>query len=105
MNKSVLWSTYEQDSINTKGKAPHDLIRRKEVAWRRDSEKCNRCGTKTRLMESHIMYVKDIDKGGTYHFENITLLCSDCYRLLNSRKDKIPKDLKIQDELLKKALF
>lgn len=106
VNKGSLWATYEQESKPLNGKSPKDLIRRKEVSWRRDHEKCNRCGIKIRLMESHLMLVKSIEKGGTYHFENIAILCSDCYRLLNSKNpESTAKDLKLQETLMDKAII
>ena len=106
VHPDVLWTTYEQDAKPMNKKAPKDLPRRKEVAWRRDNQCCDRCGTKVRLLESQLMLVKRIENGGTYHFENLMTLCSDCHRILRSTEvNNTMRDLHIQDQLLNKALF
>lgn len=103
VSNTLLWSSYENDSRVLKNRAPTDLIRRKELAWRRDGESCNRCGQKIKLLESHISFAKNIEDGGTYHFENLAILCNDCYRINNS--NSYICDLHLENTLMRKALF
>lgn len=100
---NLIWSSYENDSLAVKNKAPSDIKRRKELAWKRDGEHCDRCGQKTKLLDSHLSFAKNIEDGGTYHFENLVTLCSDCYRIVNSKVQV--RDLHLEEILMKKAQF
>lgn len=82
--KDKLWTNYEEKS-KSNAKTPSDWSQRRELAWNRDHEKCNRCGTKSKLNDSMNIFVKDISDGGGYNVENIITLCSDCYRIINSK--------------------
>lgn len=104
VEKDLLWQTYEFDSTPKKDKLPKDWLRRKDTAWKRDNCQCSRCGTKITINDSQLHLVKDIEVGGTYHFENLMITCNDCYRLLNS--DNIGKTIKylnITDTLMNKV--
>ncbi len=103
LNHDLLWASYESESKPFNQKAPKDLIRRKELAWKRDKEACDRCGQKVKLLEAHLTFAKEIQDGGSYHFENLTILCNDCYRIKNS--SSCVKDLHLENILMKKALF
>lgn len=104
VNKDMLWATYEMDSIPKKGPVK-DLIKRKEYLLKRDDNRCNRCGKYIKKDSSNIELVKSVEDGGTYHFENLTLLCSDCSRIVNSKNpSNILLDLSIYDLLFKKYI-
>jgi 5-methylcytosine-specific restriction endonuclease McrA len=105
VNPDILWTTYEQESVKPKGKTPQDLQRRKEIAFRRDQQKCIRCGTSIKLENSYIHYVKKLENAGTFHLENIAITCIDCNRILSDNPPKQIKDLHIYGLLMKKALF
>lgn len=103
--KENLWVTYEQNCKPANKKAPSDLSKRKEVALRRNKSKCDRCGTPLNLKLANILFVKPLVKGGTYSLENITVVCSDCQRLIsNNDPEKIALDLQISENLFKKSL-
>lgn len=99
----LLWASYENDSKPPKDKVPKDLIRRKELSWRRDNQSCDRCGQKIKLLDSHLCFARKLEDGGTYHFENLAILCSDCYRI-NTTKSNI-SDLHLENVLMEKATF
>jgi len=105
VEKSLLWQTYEIDSLPKKDKLPKDWLRRKDTAWKRDHCKCKRCGSKIKMNDTQIYILKEIENGGTYHFENLLTTCNDCYRILNSEDiGKISKSLHITDTLMNKIL-
>lgn len=104
IKKELLWTSYEIDS-EPKKQAPKDLAKRKELVISRDHNKCNRCGKSIKINTSMLVLIKNIDKGGTYHFENLTILCNDCYRLENSKNPtNILRELNIYDILVHKYL-
>lgn len=99
-----LWDTYQKNSKPLKSKLPADWSRRKDLAWKRDNKFCKRCGHETSFDSAQIAFVKPIEEGGTYHFENLYTLCSDCYRLLNSEdKNKTAKSLDIYDKMMQRV--
>ncbi|MBU3015871.1 HNH endonuclease [Poseidonibacter lekithochrous] len=101
ISREKLWSTYEEKSFSNP-KTPNDWIERRELAWIRDENKCNRCGMEIKLDDTFTTFAKDIAQGGGYNFENIIILCSDCNKVLN---DKNPKNtiasLNLNDALIK----
>lgn len=99
-----LWSTYEQNSRPPKGKSPSDLSRRKELLWMKQKKACERCGKTIKLDNSALKFIKELNEGGTYHFENMIILCHDCNKILN-RKSLSGRDLLITDELMNRATF
>jgi len=99
--KEKLWSTYEEKSFSNP-KTPNDWKKRRELAWIRDENKCNRCGTQLKMDDFFTTFVKDIAKGGGYNFENIIVLCSDCNKTLNTQNPKNSiASLLLNDKLLK----
>ena len=105
INKDLIWGSYEIDSIPKKNSTPKDLLKRKDLTFKRDNEKCNRCGKKIKMDTSMLFLLKDIDAGGTYHFENLTVLCNDCYKVVNSKNpQKLLNDLHLSHILKKKYL-
>ena len=94
------WTGYEEKSFSNP-KTPSDWQERRELAWQRDKNKCNRCGTDIKLEDVFTTFAKDIAKGGGYNFENIIILCSDCNKIINSKnpKNTIPS-LQLNDALM-----
>lgn len=105
VKKELLWSSYEKDSIPQKNAAPKDLQRRKELILTRDKNACSRCGKIVKKDNSMLITIKDIKAGGTYHFENLTILCQDCNKVVNSDgSKKVLKDLLVYTQLFKKFI-
>ncbi len=103
--KESLWGGYEANSRLVKdNKRPTDWARRKEAAWNRDNGKCNRCGTKTKLVDSQALLAKQMKDGGGFNLENIVILCSDCAKVIKSEnKQRTAKDLNLTYKLMKKV--
>ena len=105
ISKDLLWQSYEIDSTPKKGHAPKDLAKRKDFVLKRDNNRCNRCGKYIKMDTSALTFIKELEDGGTYHFENLTVLCNDCNRVIKSQNpSNILKDLHIYDELLKRYI-
>lgn len=103
ISKEHLWPTYEIDSIPKKNTPVKDLAKRKEYLLKRDLNRCSRCAKHVLNDNSTILMIKDVENGGTYHFENLALVCNDCNRIINSKNpSNVIKDLAIYDQLLKK---
>ena len=101
ISKENLWTGYDEKSKSST-KLPSDWKQRKELAWRRDNQRCNRCKTVCSLDNSFTNFAKDIEKGGGYNFENIITLCSDCNRILNSTNQKRTiSSLNLNDTLMR----
>lgn len=101
VEKDKLWRGYEEKSFSNP-KTPSDWKERRELAWQRDKNKCDRCGTKIKLEDVFTTFAKDIAKGGGYNFENIIILCSDCNKVINSKNPKNTiASLQLNDTLMK----
>lgn len=99
--REKLWTNYEEKSFSNP-KTPNDWQERRELAWMRDENKCNRCGTQIKLDDVFTTFAKDIAKGGGYNFENIIILCSDCNKVLNTKNPKNTiASLNLNDQLMK----
>ena len=105
VSRDKLWSSYDNNSKLLKdNKFPIDWSQRKEAAWIRDKNKCNRCGTKIKLIDSQALLAKQMRNGGGFNLENIVILCSDCARLVRtSNIEKTSRDLLISDRLMKRV--
>ncbi len=105
VSRDKLWSSYDNNSKLLKdNKFPIDWNQRKEAAWIRDKNKCNRCGTKIKLIDSQALLAKQMRNGGGFNLENIVILCSDCARLVRtSNIEKTSRDLLISDRLMKQV--
>jgi len=102
--RDMLWGNYEKESI-PQNNTPNNLLRRKELVIKRDNYRCNRCGYPIKTDTSMLFLVKDIEKGGTYHFENLTVLCNDCNKIIHSdNPEKLMNDLNIYFTLKKRYL-
>ncbi len=103
--KNKLWNNYEKNSKLIKdNKLPIDWIQRKEVAWLRDDNKCNRCGKKIKLLDTHILLAKQMRNGGGFNLENIIIVCSDCNRVIKSSNiGRTVRNLRILDNLMRKV--
>jgi len=105
ISKELIWSTYEIDSIPKKNSIPKDLTKRKDLTLKRDKQKCNRCGKNVKMDTSMLFLIKNVIDGGTYHFENLTILCNDCYKIQNSTNpEKLLNDLHLTHILKKRYL-
>lgn len=101
ISRDKLWTSYEEKSFSNP-KTPIDWQERRELAWVRDENKCNRCGTQIKLDDVFTAFAKDISKGGGYNFENIIILCSDCNKVLNVKNPKNTiASLHLNDVLMK----
>lgn len=100
--KEKLWPTYID---NPKCSSyPNDWLQRKEFAYTRDNKSCKRCGKNLlNLNEVYSSFVRPIKDGGSFNFENILTLCSDCNKILDSNLEKssLINSLKLYDDLLK----
>ncbi len=98
VSKDKLWTGYEEKSKSAEQK-PSDWKARRELAWNRDNQRCNRCGQVIKLNEAQIDFVKSIKSGGGYNIENLVVLCGDCNKITNNQNIK-PSTLEIQDKLM-----
>ena len=105
ISKDKIWSGYDSNSKLLKdNKLPIDWAQRKEAAWMRDNNKCNRCGTKTKLVDASALLAKQMRNGGGFNLENIVILCSDCSRIIKSSNvEKTSRDLHILDNLIRRV--
>lgn len=105
LSKDKLWSGYDQNSKLIKdNKRPIDWAQRKEAAWFREDGKCDRCGSKSKLIDSNALLAKQMKDGGGFNLENIVILCNDCTRVIKSSNlEKTRKDLQILDNLMRKV--
>ena len=103
--KDKLWSSYNTNSTLLKdNKFPVDWNQRKEAAWIRDRNKCNRCGNKIKLLDAQVLLAKQMKNGGGFNLENIVILCSDCARVIRSSNiERTSKDLIILDNLMRRV--
>lgn len=100
IEKEKLWTNYIEKS-KSNPKYPNDWAQRKELAWKRDDKCCNRCGDKLTLDNAFSIFVKKIENGGGYNFENIIILCSDCNKIVNSTNAKNTiHSLSLNDKLM-----
>lgn len=105
ISKNKRWNGYEQNSVLIKdNKLPKDWAQRKESAWYRDEGKCNRCGCKSKLADTHALLAKQMRNGGGFNLENVVILCNDCTRIIKSANlERTRKDLQILDNLMRKV--
>ena len=105
VEKDKLWNGYDSNSKLLKdNKLPIDWSQRKEAAWFREEGKCNRCGIKSRLVDSNALLAKQMKNGGGFNLENIVILCNDCTRVIKSANlEKTRKGLNILDNLMRKV--
>ncbi len=105
VSKDKLWSSYDNNSKLVKdNKLPIDWNQRKEAAWIRDNNRCNRCGAKIKLIDSHALLAKQMKNGGGFNLENIVILCNDCTRVIKSANlERTRRDLNIQDHLMRRV--
>lgn len=100
--KSKLWQNFVENPKNDR--LPTDWAMRKEFAFNRDKNLCNRCNHLIKdVKDAQTSFVKDIDNGGSYSFENIIIFCPNCKKVVdsNTSKDNVISSLELYDELLK----
>ena len=98
---SKLWSSYAFNSKPNKTKLPEDWLQRKAIVFERDEKTCQRCSKKIPIKESDMFLLTPLENGGQYYFENLLLLCLDCMKIENQKRDEKLnlKYLDIKDEL------
>lgn len=54
------------------------------------------------MTDAYTAFVKEIKDGGTFHFENIIILCFDCYKIVDFNQNDSKGNLHIflNDKLL-----
>jgi hypothetical protein len=95
-----MWGTYVFDSKPNKDKIPKDWLKRKLAVMNRDKKICLRCSKKSSSKDSQIFLILPIKDGGQYFIENMVLLCEDCNKIENQKRDdKKINFLHLKDEL------
>ena len=100
VKKEILWSGYGVNSQPNK-KIPQDFLRRKELVFFRDDGICNRCGNiMDKIQKSSIILAQGSGENGGYNIENLILLCSNCYNLIQNQDKSFSEiPLRIRDDL------
>ena len=104
-NRSIpshkLWGSYTFNSKPDKKKLPEDWLQRKALVFERDKKTCQRCSKKLVIQKSDLLMITPLEKGGQYYFENLLLVCIDCMKIENQKRDDrlTLKYLDIKDEL------
>ncbi|HIP13301.1 MAG TPA: HNH endonuclease [Arcobacter sp.] len=96
-----LWSSYVLNSKPISKKLPEDWLKRKAIIFQRDDKSCQKCSKVIDIKNSDIYMIKSLNDSGQYYLENLTLLCLDCFKIENLKRDesKTIKYLDIKDEL------
>ena len=96
-----LWGSYTFNSKPNKTKLPEDWLQRKALVFERDEKSCQRCSKTIKIQNSDIFLITSLEDGGQYYFENLLLLCTDCMKVENQKRDETLKlkYLDIKDEL------
>ena len=100
VKKEILWSGYGVNSQPSK-KIPQDFLRRKELVFFREEGICNRCGNiMDKIQKSSIILAQESGENGGYNIENLILLCSSCYNLIQNQDKSFSEiPLRIRDDL------
>ena len=100
VKKEILWSGYGVNSQPNK-KIPQDFLRRKELVFFREEGICNRCGNiMDKIQKSSIILAQGSGENGGYNIENLILLCSSCYNLIQNQDKSFSEiPLRIRDDL------
>ena len=100
VKKEILWSGYGVNSQPSK-KIPQDFLRRKELVFFREEGICNRCGNiMDKIQKSSIILAQESDENVGYNIENLILLCSNCYNLIQNQDKSFSEiPLRIRDDL------
>lgn len=96
--QELQWSSYIFNSEPNKNKLPKDWMQRKNALLTRDHKECLRCSTSVDINSVHIYMIRSLEKGGTYHLENLIPVCGDCEIILTNNTKKIAH-LKLKEEL------
>lgn len=88
IDHEFIWETYQINSKPLKGKMPPDLSRRKDALLFRDKHTCQRCSFDINKDNMRIYFLRSIEDGGDYSFENMLSVCNDCHRILHSNEIK-----------------
>ena len=100
VKKDLIWSGYGINSQPSK-KIPQDFLRRKELVFFREQGTCNRCGhVMDKIQKSSIILAQESEENGGYNVENLILLCSNCYNLIQNQDKSFSEiPLRIRDDL------
>ncbi len=88
IDHKYIWDSYVVNSKPPKGKTPMDIKKRKEALLFRDKHTCQRCSKDLNIDTLKIYFLKPLEDGGDYSFENMISVCSDCSRVLLSKDIK-----------------
>ncbi len=100
IENNKLWESYQNNSVSNT-KLPSDWPRRRELVWQRDEKVCQRCKRSLKLDEVQIFFLRNIEDGGTYYFENMLELCIDCSKILSTPQGtSVWQTLPLYDELM-----
>jgi len=92
-----IWSSYAFNSKPQKNKLPSDWLQRKSVVFLRDKKTCQRCSKLVDIKNSDLYIIKPIEQGGQYYIENLVLLCTDCKKIEESKRNSENNKIKYLD--------
>jgi len=103
LKTNKLWSSYVIYSIpSTKYDLPPDWLKRKEIIFERDKGICQRCFKKIDMKNSDLVLIKPLNENGNFYLENLALVCIDCKKIIEAkRNNKKIKYLNFKFELEK----
>jgi 5-methylcytosine-specific restriction endonuclease McrA len=104
VSTKVLWGSYASNCAVKRGTLPNDWARRKQVVYKRDHEKCQRCGCPLKYDQAHLLHITPPFRGGQHNVENMVIVCLDCFRVSDEQHEfKSINSLKISEDLMRKV--
>ncbi len=103
ISQNELWDRYAELSYPIRNKPPRDLNKRMALAFLKSHGECARCGATLKIEKATVHLIRSVENGGTYHFENISIVCRDCNRIMKvdvENEKRFIETLNIYDELL-----
>jgi 5-methylcytosine-specific restriction endonuclease McrA len=99
-----LWSNYVINCTVKKGSLPKDWARRKQVVYKRDGGKCQKCACNLKYDQAYLLHITPPKEGGQHNLENLVILCLDCFRVSDKENPlKSINGLKISEDLMRKV--
>lgn len=81
-DNSDFWINEKDNRITKNGRDPSDWKTRRKIIFKRDQEKCQRCGKKESITTCHIHHIIRRAYGGTHSLNNLATLCKSCHTLM-----------------------